>query len=160
MKTVVFKKIYRDIIFRKVYLEKMSKHENEAIDWKCNKATFALTVSDFSQAKQKHVNLAFVWSYKNIIFNFNNYEFPNRRRRRKRSQAGSPIAIVSIAPTTSGKSQSGSSTKTSIYSDVFLVDWLFNNDELCNNWHAVQDVDKITNVQGNPQSPAPWENKN
>ena len=65
-----------------------------------------------------------------------------------------PIAIVNIAPTTSGKNRFNSSTKTEIiYSDVFLVDWLFNNDDECIKWHTEQDVNEIASIQGNPQGP-------
>ena len=96
-----------------------------------------------------------VLQHKNIVTNTFKMRskcllFLNRRRRKRNPKTESPIAIVSLTPSTSRKKRFINFVAGRIfYSRVFLVIWKLTN-LFCDSWHATQDPKHIANLQGNP----------
>ena len=97
-----------------------------------------------------------VLQHKNIVTNTFKMRskcllFLSRRRRRKRNtKTESPIAIVSLTPSTSRKRRFINFVAGRIfYSRVFFLIWNL-TDLFCDSWHATQDPKHIANLQGNP----------
>ena len=82
---------------------------------------------------------------------FINLSFLNRKKRRKRNiDTWSPIAILSITPSSSRvKKRFSVIPKVAIFSAAFLVTWLIDSNDLCNNWYASQNTAEIERLQGN-----------
>ncbi|CAB4034438.1 Hypothetical predicted protein, partial [Paramuricea clavata] len=70
-----------------------------------------------------------------------------KRRRKRNANTESPIAIVSITPSLSRVKRFGIIPKVTLFSAVFLVTWLFDINQACDNWYYSQDVNNIATVQ-------------